>query len=86
MELFAHPGSTVCQSPSLHPDGSLRSTIASKSTFANVDASVGGLIRVIPDVSSLKRTEEALRESELRLSQITNCLPETTLASAAGSG
>lgn len=73
---MAHPGIRVFECPSRHSDGSLRSTIVSKSTFTNADGSLGGLIGVISDVTDLKRAEEALRLERQQLLSIFDSINE----------
>lgn len=75
-ETFAGPGGKVFESTSQRPDGSLSWTIVSKSTFLNVDGSVGGLIAVISDVSRLKRVEEALKLERQQLLSIFDSINE----------
>jgi len=63
-ELFANPGIQVYESVVRTSGGSDRPVIFHKATFNNPDGSTGGIIGAIIDISELKNTEQALRESE----------------------
>ncbi len=63
-ELFANPGIQVYESVARTAGGSDRPVIFHKATFNNPDGSTGGIIGAIIDISELKNTEQALRESE----------------------
>ena len=51
-------------------DGSRRKFVISKALFRNASGRVGGLVGVMMDLSELRRTEAALRESEQRFRDI----------------
>jgi PAS domain S-box-containing protein len=66
--LFQNPGIQIYETQMANPDGSRREVVLHKATFFHADGALGGLIGVVADITDRKRMEEALRESERRLS------------------
>ncbi len=63
--LFADPGVQVYESPVRYADGELHDIIFNKATFEE-QGRTAGLIGVMLDVTEIKRSKEALEESEAR--------------------
>ncbi|MDP3427391.1 MAG: PAS domain S-box protein, partial [Humidesulfovibrio sp.] len=61
--------------PFLYADGAVHQTLYSVSGFRLADGTSGGLIGVIVDITDLKQTEEALRQSEEKFSRIFEMAP-----------
>ena len=69
--LFALPDEIqVYESQVVVADGELRNVIFQKATFRDSQQNVSGLIGTLQDVTTLRRAESALRESEGRLAQV----------------
>ncbi len=66
--LFQNPGVQIYETQMAKPDGSRREVVLHKATYFHADGTLGGLIGVEADITERKRMEEALRESERRLS------------------
>ncbi|NPV93185.1 MAG: PAS domain S-box protein [Firmicutes bacterium] len=80
MELFRHPGFQAFETTVKYADGTNRDVILNKATFTNSDGTLAGFVGVIMDLSEHKKVEAALRESERRLADIINFLPDYTFA------
>jgi diguanylate cyclase (GGDEF)-like protein/PAS domain S-box-containing protein len=61
LELFRHPGTQTYESQVRTADNGDRDVVFNKATFTRADGSLGGLVGVILDVTSSKKTEERLR-------------------------
>jgi PAS domain S-box-containing protein len=64
----------------LHPDGEERWLMSRGRPLLDANGQVERFIGVVIDISELKRVEEALRESERRLSEIIDFTPDATFA------
>lgn len=62
--LFNNPGVQVYESSMRYADGTRHNVIFNKSTYANADNVLSGLVGVILDITEHKRIEDNLRESE----------------------
>jgi PAS domain S-box-containing protein len=62
-----------------YPEGSIRYTIAKKATFFKSDGTVGGIVGVVTDITELKKTQEALKESEARFKDLSEASLETVV-------
>jgi hypothetical protein len=69
-ELFNHPGVQTYSAPVRYSDGSHHEVVFYKATFKDQTGELGGLVGVMLDVTELKRSETALRESEERFHQL----------------
>ncbi len=64
LELIENPGKQQYESQLLSANGEERDTIFYKSTFANLDGSVGGIVGVMLDITERKRAETEVARSE----------------------
>ncbi|MDH7478742.1 MAG: PAS domain S-box protein [Syntrophomonadaceae bacterium] len=80
MELLRNPGFQAYETTVAYADGTVRDVILNKATFTNNDGTLAGFVGVIVDLSEHKKVEAALRESERRLADIINFLPDYTFA------
>ncbi len=64
LEVIENPGKQQYESQLLSANGEERDTIFYKSTFANLDGSVGGIVGVMLDITERKRAETELARSE----------------------
>lgn len=76
--LFHQQGKQVYEHKILYADGSRHDVIFNKATYLNADGIPAGLVGVMVDITDHKRAEEALRESEQRLFDIIDFLPDAT--------
>ena len=79
MELIQSPGSRTYEASMTYPEGSIRYTIAKKATFFKSDGTVGGIVGVVTDITELKKTQEALKESEARFKDLSEASLETVV-------
>ena len=77
LEAFKTPGIQVYETNAQAADGTGRRVVFHKGTFPDSTGDVGGLVGIITDVSDLKRTEVALRESEATLRTLIEANPES---------
>jgi two-component system sporulation sensor kinase C len=63
-QLLASPGTQTYQWQIRVADGDMKDVVVNKATFAGPDGEVAGLVGVILDITDLKRTESALKQSE----------------------
>ena len=78
--LFRQPGKQVYEHQMMYADGTRHDVIFNKATYLNAEGTPAGLVGVMVDITEHKRAEEALRESEQRLSDIIDFLPDATFA------
>ena len=76
--LFDNPGTQTYEGELLSSDGIRHNVVFNKAPFLNPHGSVGGLIGVIVDITERKRAEESLKESERRLADVIEFLPDAT--------
>ena len=79
MALIQSPGSRTYEVSMTYPDGSIRYTIAKKATFFKADGTAGGIVGVVTDITELKKTQEALKESEARFKDLSEASLETVV-------
>ena len=77
-KLFQNPGVQVYEAAIAHADGSRHDVMFSKATYFDTEGNLAGLVGVILDITERKHMENALRESERRLADIINFLPDST--------
>ncbi|HWQ19139.1 MAG TPA: PAS domain S-box protein [Methanotrichaceae archaeon] len=77
-KLFQNPGVQVYETAIAHADGSRRDVMFSKATYFDTEGHLAGLVGVILDITVRKHMENALRESQRRLADIINFLPDST--------
>jgi PAS domain S-box-containing protein len=70
----------IYEAPVQYADGSRRTVIFNKSVFNDLDGKLAGLTGVMVDITQRKKAEESLHESEKRLNDILNHLPDATFA------
>ncbi|MBD3371941.1 MAG: PAS domain S-box protein, partial [Candidatus Coatesbacteria bacterium] len=75
LELIAQPGSQFYEARARNAEGEQRTFYFSKATYKNSQGEVTGIVGVMTDIDELRRTEEALRDSERRLSTLMGNLP-----------
>lgn len=80
MALLRNPGFQAYETTVAYADGTVRDVILNKATFTNNDGTLAGFVGVIVDLSEHKKVEAALRESQRRLADIINFLPDYTFA------
>ncbi len=78
-KLFQDPGVQMYESSMAHTDGSRHDVMFSKATYFDTEGRLAGLVGVILDITDRKHMETALKESERRLTDIINFLPDATL-------
>ncbi len=66
-QLLLHPGVQTYEGSTVDADGFEHEVIFSKATFLGADGNLNGLVGTILDVTKLKKTERALRDSEAKL-------------------
>ncbi|MBN1323649.1 MAG: PAS domain S-box protein [Methanotrichaceae archaeon] len=77
-ELLRDQGKQIFESSVEHSDGTRHDVIFNKATFFDTDGRLAGIVGVILDISERKRSEDLLRESERRLTDIIDFLPDAT--------
>ena len=77
--LFRRPGVQIYDFSMLHADGARHDVTFYKATYSATDGALAGMVGVMIDISDRKRGEEALRESEQRLANIIDFLPDATM-------
>jgi PAS domain S-box-containing protein len=77
-KLFQNPGVQVYDASMTHADGARRNVMFNKATYFNSEGHLAGLVGVILDITERKQ-KTALRESERRLADIINFLPDATM-------
>ncbi len=77
--LFRQPGVQIYDFSAIHADGARHDVTYYKATYSNIDGALAGLVGVMMDISDRKRAQEALQESEQRLANIIDFLPDATL-------
>lgn len=73
-ELWERGGVQIYENSVRYADGTLHEVLFHKATFYHTDGTLGGLVGTNLEITELKRTEAALRESEERF----RCLSEAT--------
>lgn len=66
-QLLLHPGVQTFEGSTVDADGFEHEVIFSKAPFLGSDGNLNGLVGTILDVTKLKKTEKALRDSEAKL-------------------
>ncbi|MCL4501330.1 MAG: PAS domain S-box protein [Deltaproteobacteria bacterium] len=66
-QLMLHPGVQTFESATVDATGIEREVIFSKATFLGTDGNLNGLVGTILDITRLKKTQKALRDSEAKL-------------------
>ncbi|HWQ08756.1 MAG TPA: PAS domain S-box protein, partial [Holophaga sp.] len=66
-QLLAAPGVQKYEGQACRKDGSLRDVLFHKASYLDAQGAVAGIVGSLLDITDLKRTEEALRESERRV-------------------
>ena len=79
MELIQLSGSRAYEASVACPDNSIRYIISKKATFRKADGTMGGIVGVITDITELKKTEEALKESKVRFEDLSEASLETVV-------
>ncbi len=69
-ELLRLSGNREYEASVTSPDGSVRHIIARKAAFRKTDGSIGGIIGTVTDITAIKKAEEALRETNARLQDL----------------
>jgi|GEM_PF-3419820 len=77
-KLFQKPGVQVYETAIAHADGSRRDVMFSKATYFDTEGHLAGLVGVILDITERKHMENTIRESQRRLADIINFLPDST--------
>lgn len=77
--LLGNPGVQNYESSMANADGSRRDVMFSRATYFDTEGRLAGLVGVILDITERKQMETALVESERRLADIINFLPDATL-------
>jgi PAS domain S-box-containing protein len=77
--LFRQPGVQIYDAAMGHADGTRHDVTFYKATYSTIDGTLAGLVGVMIDISDRKRAEAALRESEQKLANIIEFLPDATL-------
>jgi PAS domain S-box-containing protein len=78
-KLFQNPGAQVYEAAIDLANGSRRDLMFSKATYFDTEGQLAGLVGVILGITERKQMENALRESERRLADIINFLPDATI-------
>ena len=78
LALIRQPGRQIYEYPIIYPDGSKHDVVVSKATYLNADGTLAGLVGVMLDITERKRAEESLRETQRRLTDIIELLPDAT--------
>ncbi len=78
-KLFQDPGEQMYEASMVHADGSRHDVMFSKATYFDTEGRLAGLVGVILDITERKHMENALLESERRLTDIINFLPDATV-------
>jgi len=79
--LLEQSGTQIYEWPVKAADGSLHDVVFNKATFNGSDGQVAGLIGVMLDVTARKRSEEALKESELNLRAVFDTVDDIVVVS-----
>ncbi|HWQ18524.1 MAG TPA: PAS domain S-box protein [Methanotrichaceae archaeon] len=78
-ELFNDPGVQVYEASAVRVDGSRSDVMFNKATYLDTEGHLAGLVGVILDITERAHMENALRESEQRLADIIDFLPDATM-------
>ncbi len=70
VDLIRLSGNRTYEASASCPDNSIRYSIAKKATFHKADGNIGGIVGVITDITEIKKTEEALKESKARFKDL----------------
>jgi diguanylate cyclase (GGDEF)-like protein/PAS domain S-box-containing protein len=73
--LFSGSGNCVYELPVRAGDGKMHDTVHYKTVFSRADGTPAGVIGNVTDVTSLKQTENALRQSEFQMRLISDNAP-----------
>ncbi len=76
--LREHPGTQIYEGAFLYADGNRRDVIFHKSTFLSEHGSVAGSVGVIFDITERKAAEQEIKNSNQRLHDIIEFLPDAT--------
>ena len=79
VELIQLSGSKTYEAPVKCSDNSMRYTISKKAIFKKADGTIGGIVGIITDITELKKTEEALKESKARFEDLSEASFETII-------
>lgn len=77
--LYQNHGAQTYETQVVHADGNRRNVISNKAAYFDIKGRLAGLVGVILDITERKRAEEVIEESERRLADIINFLPDATL-------
>ena len=70
VDLIRLSGNRTYEASASCPDNVIRYSIAKKATFHKADGTIGGIVGVITDITDIKKTEEALKESKARFKDL----------------
>jgi two-component system cell cycle sensor histidine kinase/response regulator CckA len=79
VDLIRLSGNRTYEASASCPDKPIRYTIAKKASFHKADGAIGGIVGVITDITELKKTEEALKESKARFEDLSEASFETII-------
>ena len=77
-ELLEHPGTQMYEEDIVYANGTRHDVIFNKATFHSQDGAVAGLVGVILDITERKAVEEQTRDTNQRLHDIIEFLPDAT--------